>query len=88
MNTVSHLAGPWVDFGGRIIQRCVVCGEKLCDNKNTAQPLNADGSVPTFPTFERGHFIQVSVGENPRRLVDIGESEKIPPDSCIALVED
>lgn len=88
METVSHLAGPWVEFDGRLIQRCLVCGEKLADSKNVAMMLNPDGTTPPAPRFATGHFIQFTVGQNPRRALDLGDSEKFPEDSCIALVED
>jgi hypothetical protein len=78
---VVHLAGVFVGFAGRVIQRCAVCGFKLVDNKNTASP---DGGP--MPTWANGRLIEVHGG----RSIDIGDFEKIdvvPQTFCIALVE-
>lgn len=84
MDTVSHLAGPWITIEGRGIQRCLICGEKLIDTKGQA---SADGdNTPLF--WGKGCFVQVTVNENPQRwsvLPDNGE--RLPKDSCIDLVE-
>lgn len=91
MDTVSHVAGPSMNIRGRIIQRCMVCGEKLCDSKNTASPLNEGGSVPEFPTWCVGDIVQTSVNENPRRYIrtaHVDDGGPIEEDCCIALVED
>jgi hypothetical protein len=92
--TVSHLAGPAITFAcknprhvPRIIQRCSVCGQVLIDNIRQAAPLNEDGTPPKTPTWEVGRFIQVTPG-NPteyRMLED--DSDKLPADSCLELVE-
>lgn len=83
--SVTHLAGPVVGIKGRIIQRCPVCGEKLLDSLNAAMPLNPDGSVPEFPTWDEGSLVEV---EGNRSSV-IGEfiSDSLPNNFCLVLVE-
>jgi len=48
--------------------------------------MNPDGSVPSFPTWETGRLIQFT-HSNPRREVMLPDSEKLPDDSCLELVE-
>jgi hypothetical protein len=64
------------------------CGEKLIDSKNSAAPLNPDGTVPEHPTWKVGEVIQIE-GHNPRRESACGDFERIdlPPDFCLSLVE-
>lgn len=85
MNTVTHISGDRFTVAGRVIQRCGICGEKLCDSRNVAMPLNPDGSTPEFPTWPPGRLIQFTTG-NPRRELLLEDSDRLPPDSCIALV--
>lgn len=85
--TVTHIAGVTLTVCGRVIQRCSLCGEKLCDSKNCAMPLNEDGSVPEFPTFETGRLVQVEEG-NPTRFSVLPDTDCLPDDSCLVLVED
>jgi hypothetical protein len=85
MSTVTHLAGPAITVGSRVIQRCCICGAKLCDSENCAMPLEPDGSIPEFPTWEKGRLIQVEEG-NPTRYSVLPDMEKLPEDSCIDMV--
>lgn len=89
-DTVTHLAGPRIDVCGRIIQRCSVCGTKLCDSLGAMMPVNRDGSPPVFPTFPEDRMIQVTLGQNPTRYLPLPPSDKLPPDACIlmGMVED
>jgi hypothetical protein len=86
--TVTHIAGNVIEIEGRVIQRCVVCGAKLCDSLNVAMPLNKDGSVPEFPTWAIWSLVQVDAG-NPTRLStvptpkDEDNRNKLPKDSCL-----
>lgn len=87
--SVTHVAGPVVTIGSRVIQRCAVCGEKLADNKNTAAPVNPDGSPPEFPTWPERSLVQIEAG-NPTRYSlagDFMQADKLPEDFCLALVE-
>lgn len=89
--SVTHVAGPVVRIGcgcagTRIIQRCAVCGEKLCDNVNTSMPLNPDGTQPEFPTWAEGNFVWHE--GNGWHLIGPFESEPMPEDFCIDLVEE
>ena len=80
--TLTHIAGVRLDVCGRVIQRCSLCGAKLCDSLNTASPLNADGSVPEFPTWPVGRLVQVDAGQ-PTRSSLLPDTDKLPDDSCL-----
>jgi hypothetical protein len=89
MTSVTHVAGPVVSVHGRAIQRCPVCGEKLCDNLGQTGPVNDDGSAPEFLAFGERRLIEV-MGGNPTRYVDVGDfvqCETLPENFCLALVE-
>lgn len=86
-DTVTHISGLAITINGRIIQRCAVCGEKLCDSKGSAAPVNEDGSVPSYPIWEENRLIRVSVGCNPTRYGLLPKDQHLPKDSCIDLVE-
>jgi hypothetical protein len=92
--TVTHIAGPALRFylNGekrmpRIIQRCSVCGEKLVDNIRTSVPLDEHGRATEIGTWEVGVFVQVTAG-NPTQYTTLPDTDKIPDDSCLELVED
>lgn len=80
--TITHIAGVTLNVCGRVIQRCSLCGAKLCDSEGTAAPLNPDGSEPGFPTWETGRLVQVEAG-NPTRSSLLPDTDKLPDDSCI-----
>lgn len=85
--TLSHLAGPAIIVSGRTIQRCLICGAKLCDSLNCMIPLEADGSVPEFPTWPKGEWVQVTTGvSGMTNWTLLGDSEKIPEDSCVEFI--
>lgn len=84
-NTLTHIAGVRLEVCGRVVQRCALCGAKLCDSENAAMPLNADGSVPEFPTWPVFGLVQVEVG-NPTRSSLLPESNKLPSDSCVEFI--
>lgn len=81
-DTITHIAGVRLDVCGRVIQRCSLCGAKLCDSLNTAAPLNPDGTVPEYPTWPVGRLVQVDAG-NPTRSLLLHDTDKLPSDSCI-----
>jgi len=85
--TLSHLAGPTIILNGRVVQRCVICGAKLCDSLNCAMPLEPDGSDPEFPTWPKGEWVQVTTGiPGVINWTLLGDLEKIPEDSCIEFI--
>jgi hypothetical protein len=83
MNSVTHVAGHKVEVAGRTIQRCALCGDKLIDDLNEARP---EGSGPT-PTWEPGRLVRVTAG-NPQSSVLLPDTDQLPDDSCIDLVEE
>jgi len=88
--SLTHVAGIAFRVGDRVIQRCCVCGEKLLDNLRTAVPLNPDGSIPEFPTWEEMALVQCEGNRQsalqPER--DVRGNPKLPEDSCLLLVEE
>lgn len=85
--TVTHVAGPVVTIAGRSIQRCPVCGEKLCDSLGQAGPLEPDGSPPKFCHWQQKALVRVTSG-NPTQYEMVGEfGDPMPDDFCLALVE-
>lgn len=81
-DTITHIAGVRLDVCGRVIQRCSLCGAKLCDSEGCAMPLNPDGTVPVFPTWEVGRLVQVDAG-NPTRSSLLPDTDRLPEDSCL-----
>lgn len=86
-DTVTHIAGMRITACGRVVQRCALCGEKLCDSKNTAAPLKPDGTPPDFPTWQEGRLVRVTPG-NPTAYYLLDDTDELPDDSCIELLED
>lgn len=80
--SVTHIAGVRLDVCGRVIQRCSLCGAKLCDSENVAMPVGPDGSLPGFPTWETGRLVQIETG-NPTRSVLLPDTDRLPDDSCL-----
>jgi hypothetical protein len=83
---LTHIAGVRLDVCGRVIQRCSLCGFKLIDSVGEESSLSPDGSNPHFPSWETGRLIRVS-GENPIQSVILADSDRLPADSCIDLIE-
>ena len=86
MDTVSHIAGPAITACGRLVQRCSLCGEKMCDSKNTASPARLDGSPSVFPTWPVGRLVRINPG-NPTYWELLDDTDELPEDSCLDLVE-
>lgn len=76
--SVTHIAGSSINFRGRLLQRCAVCGEKLLD------------AVPTpfcnHNFFAMGMLITVDGVRVEQRGI-IHNDVDVPEDFCIALVE-
>jgi hypothetical protein len=86
-NSVTHIAGPALTIcGGRVIQRCSLCGEKLIDNRHEASPIGPDDMPDKRPTWEVGRLVRFS-GTNPQSQVLLEDTDKLPDDSCLDLVE-
>jgi hypothetical protein len=86
--STTHVAGPAICISGRILQRCAICGHKLCDSLNTAVPSSSIGTVPEFPTWREGDYVQ----EDGNRSSVVGYFPSSPPvpevtDLCLDLVE-
>ena len=79
--TLTHIAGPRLTIDGRVIQRCMLCGAKLCDSAGSMS-ISTDGRQPEFPTWPVDALVQVEVG-NPTRYSVLPESDLLPKDSCI-----
>lgn len=86
METVTHIAGLVMVMPGRLIQRCALCGEKLCDSKDGTVALNEDGTASGYPRWDTGRHVRITFG-NPQQSELLAESDQLPPDSCLALVE-
>lgn len=86
MPSVTHVAGPVAVIEGRQIQRCVVCGDKLCDSRGAMMPVNPDGSAPTFPTWEQGALVQCE-GSRQSVVGSFFDEGPLPDDFCLVLVE-
>lgn len=86
--SVTHIAGPRIEACGRIVQRCSLCGEKLCDSKGCAMPQNKDGSLPEFSTWQVGRLVRVTSGWPTCYELLEDESGRLPGDSCLDLLED
>lgn len=87
MDSATHIAGPPITVNGRVIQRCSLCGYKLCDNLRVMMPTKEGEETPVFPTWEVGRLVRVTEG-NPTGYILLPETDKLPDDSCIDLVED
>lgn len=85
MSSVTHLAGPVVSIQGRAIQRCAVCGEKLCDNLGMVAPCEPDGSDAIFLVWQEAAFVQME--GNRTSLAGNLRTDPVPDDFCMALVE-
>lgn len=85
--SVTHIAGPVITIGDRKIQRCSVCGEKLNDNLAILLGrLAAIGEPPKFLSWPVGEPVRF---DGPAQfIVPHKDGDHLPPDCCIALVED
>jgi hypothetical protein len=86
MESVTHIAGVRLDIGGRVIQRCSLCGEKLIDNLNESVPIGPDGKVRKTCSWPIGRLVRVML-RNPRRSLLLEDTDKLTDDSCISLIE-
>lgn len=80
--TLTHIAGVRLDVCGRVVQRCSLCGAKLCDSEGAMMPVGPNGEPPEFLTWPVGRLVQVEAG-NPTRSSLLEDTDRLPPDSCI-----
>jgi hypothetical protein len=85
--SITHIAGPKITACGRIIQRCSLCGYKLVDSRGVAVAQNEDGTFPEIGHWQVGRLVRVTDG-NPTCFELLDDTDKLPDDSCLALVED
>jgi hypothetical protein len=84
MTSVTHVAGSHITIKKRTIQRCAVCGYKLCDNLRVAVAASEGDVAPSIAVWDVGTMI---------RFTDSGQTElldgsDLPSDSCLTLVEE
>lgn len=80
--TLTHIAGIRMEVCDRVVQRCSLCGAKLCDSEGSAMLVREDGTTPEFPTWPVGRLVQVTAG-NPTRYSLLPDTNKLPDDSCL-----
>jgi hypothetical protein len=85
MKSTTHVAGLPMDICGRIIQRCAVCGEKMCDSLNAAMPIS-DGIADEFPTWQVGAVVRVTFGQ-PEQWTLLTSGERMPLDACARTMD-
>lgn len=83
-DAIVHIAGARMIVCGRVIQRCSVCGAKLCDSEGVMMPVGPDGKPPVFPTFPENRLIEVSAGQPTRHLV-LPDTDRYPENGCVEL---
>lgn len=76
LETVTHVAGPPVMVGDRIIQRCPVCGEKLADTKEDED----------FDGWGEGSLVCID-GTRQVYMGEFLDMKELPEDFCLTLVE-
>lgn len=92
-DTITHIAGVRLNAAGRIVQRCSLCGAKLCDSRGVAMPTppeyagfsedeKAEWFDKNFSCWPVGRLVQVDAG-NPTRSSLLPDDDRLPKDSCI-----
>lgn len=88
--SVVHLAGNHVCIGGRVIQRCLVCGYKLIDvDASRCMVASTKPEDLTIKSFGVGHLIEVDGNHSS----DIGNTldphfDQPWDNCCLELVEE
>ena len=78
-STITHIAGLALNVGGRVIQRCQLCGAKLRDSEGEMVLASDEHAYGTWPV---GRLVQVEAG-NPTRYSLLPEVDQLPEDSCL-----
>lgn len=79
-STATHVAACAIQVGKRVIQRCMVCGEKLADtNYKDVSGVWGEGELVTA---KLGFFYSAGV-----IYMSIDSEKKLPRDFCLSMVE-
>lgn len=79
-DTTTHVAACPVQIGKRIIQRCLVCGDKLADN----------ASVDAYKFWEEGELVLAKLGffsGTGGSYSAVDSTKDLPKNFCLRLVE-
>lgn len=87
---VIHLAGPVFQLDNRILQRCLICGQKLLDSQEHQLEAVVFGSTVGVFTYTSGSWVEVR--ENSSSVVgtlfgSLLVSGDIPDNSCVGMIE-
>lgn len=85
LDTTTHVAGPIIKVGERLIQRCLVCGEKLADNVDAARMPSGRTDEASF--WDEGQLVKAAHGDLGGMNRQFIMLRKLPRDFCIELVE-
>lgn len=92
--SVTHFAGPDVQCGPQLRQRCSWCGAVLVDvDLSRTATVVAEGEEPgQYPRWPMGELVQVWGDGTVSNTIDADElethddgSRKLPPDSCARI---
>lgn len=85
-----HLAGNRVVIGDRVIQRCLICGERLTDIPSVSNTAVPEGMNPEIATWEVGAWVE----HDGNRMSLVGRTEspefgatEVPENCCVDLIE-
>lgn len=85
-----HLAANRVIIGNRVIQLCLICGERLTDVPDVANTAVPEGMNPEVATWEVGAWIE----QDGNRMSLVGRTESpefgetdVPANCCVDLIE-
>lgn len=79
LQTVSHVVGPFVQIGDRVVQRCALCGEKLADTKEPDR-------LGRVVVWNEGLLVRCQNGIM-FKVGDLLNNDELPDDFCLPLVE-
>jgi hypothetical protein len=85
-----HLAGNRVVIGDRVIQRCLICGDRLTDIPDLSCTAVPEGMPRQVATFEVGAWVK----RDGNMLIVVGRTEspefgksEVPEHCCVDLIE-
>lgn len=85
-----HLSGPVLQIDNRILQRCLICGQKLLDSEEHKLEAVVLGSTVGVFTYTAGSWVEVR--ENSSSVVgtqfgSVLASGAMPDNSCVGMIE-